>query len=91
MSNFSGFVFAVIAFTATKSFISFILVFGVGQLCLFTLQSPMAALGMWSVPPQLRPLGISLMTVTIHLFGDVPSPPILGLIQTELSKVGSEC
>ncbi len=49
-------------------------------------QAPVAALGMWCVPQALRPLGISMMTITIHLLGDVPSPPLLGLIQTGLSQ-----
>ena len=50
-----------------------------------SLQAPVAALGMWCVPPTLRPLGASLMTVCIHLFGDVPSPPITGAIQSHLA------
>lgn len=41
---------------------------------------------MWCVPPELRPLGVSLMTVSIHLLGDVPSPPLVGLLQTRLSE-----
>lgn len=49
-------------------------------------QAPVAALGMWLVPPLLRPLGISLMTITIHLLGDVPSPPLLGLLQSKLAE-----
>lgn len=44
-------------------------------------QAPVAALGMWTVPPSLRPLGASLMTVAIHALGDVPSPPLLGALQ----------
>ncbi len=51
-------------------------------------QAPVAAIGMWCVPSALRPLGVALMTICIHLFGDVPSPPLLGLLQTSLSKVG---
>ena len=88
-SNVVGFVFVVLAFTVTRSFTAFMCLFALAQLALFTLQSPVAALGMWCVPPGLRPLGISMMTVTIHLLGDVPSPPLVGLLQTDLSRVGS--
>ena len=52
-----------------------------------TPQAPVAAIIMWSVPNALRPLGSSMMTVYIHLLGDVPSPPLLGLLQSYLSKV----
>lgn len=36
---------------------------------------------MWSVPTSLRPMAMSLMTISIHLLGDVPSPPLLGWLQ----------
>ena len=49
-------------------------------------QAPVAALSMWAVPSVLRPLAISLMTVVIHLLGDVPSPPLLGWLQATLSE-----
>lgn len=42
------------------------------------------AISMWSVPSGLRPLAMSLMTIAIHLFGDVPSPPLLGWLQGQL-------
>ena len=86
-SNIAGLFFSLVAFTSTRSFTAFMCVFALAQFSLFLLQAPVAAVGMWSVPTVLRPLGISLMTVSIHLLGDVPSPPLLGLIQTALSEV----
>ncbi len=53
-------------------------------------QAPVVAVQMWSVPQQLRALGASLMTVSIHLLGDVPSPPLLGLLQSKLAEGKSE-
>lgn len=41
---------------------------------------------MWSVPTSLRPLGASLTTLSIHLLGDVPSPPLLGMLQSKLAE-----
>ncbi|KAG1679099.1 hypothetical protein FOA52_000454 [Chlamydomonas sp. UWO 241] len=76
----------ICAFALTQTFVSFLCVFGVGQLCVFVLQAPVAAIGMWCVPSKLRPLGVSLMTMAIHLFGDVPSPPLLGLLQSRLAE-----
>ncbi len=40
-------------------------------------------MGMWCVPPALRPLGISLKTIFIHVLGSVPSQPLLGLLYAE--------
>lgn len=50
------------------------------------MQAPVAAVSMWCVPNALRPLGISLTTMAIHLFGDVPSPPLLGWLQSKLTE-----
>jgi len=44
-------------------------------------QAPANAVVLWSVPPGLRPLAMSLSVVATHLLGDVPSPPLLGLLQ----------
>ena len=41
----------------------------------------MNAVLLWSVPPGVRPLAMSLSVVATHLLGDVPSPPLLGLLQ----------
>lgn len=34
-----------------------------------------------SVSPILRPLAMAFSTVFIHVFGDVPSAPIVGAVQ----------
>jgi hypothetical protein len=49
-------------------------------------QAPVGAIGMWSVPPSLRPLAISICTIIMHLLGDVPSPPLTGYLQTRLEQ-----
>ena len=41
---------------------------------------------MWSVPPGLRPFAMSMSVVTIHILGDVPSPPLLGALQGALGN-----
>ncbi|KXZ51059.1 hypothetical protein GPECTOR_14g45 [Gonium pectorale] len=84
-SNLVGLVLLLIAFNASRSFAAFMGMFAVGQLVIFLLQAPVAAVGMWCVPPELRPLGASLMTVSIHLLGDVPSPPLVGALQSRLA------
>jgi hypothetical protein len=33
------------------------------------------------VKPSLRPLSMAMSTVSIHIFGDVPSSPLVGVLQ----------
>jgi hypothetical protein len=89
VSNIVGLVFALASFLAARSFTAFIILFAFGELALFMMQAPVNAIGMWSVPPALRPLAISMVTVSIHLLGDVPSPPLVGAIQSAL-EAGKE-
>ena len=74
---FVGFVFLELAFRCASfhAFVAFLLF---GQMFAFVLQAPVNAVVLWSVPPRLRPLACSMTTVTIHLLGDVPTPPLFG-------------
>ncbi|XP_071935665.1 probable sphingolipid transporter spinster homolog 2 isoform X2 [Coffea arabica] len=38
------------------------------------------------VHPSLRPLSMAISTVSIHIFGDVPSAPLVGLIQDHVQN-----
>eukprot|EP00879_Flechtneria_rotunda_P017725 GHRR01018581.1.p1 GENE.GHRR01018581.1~~GHRR01018581.1.p1 ORF type:complete len:498 (+),score=156.86 GHRR01018581.1:326-1819(+) len=84
LSNLVGLVFVLLSFLVARSFAVFIALFAIGELALFMMQAPVGAIGMWSVPAALRPLAISMVTVSIHLLGDVPSPPLVGALQTAL-------
>ena len=39
------------------------------------------AVSMWTVPVHLRPAGQAFQVICMHAFGDVPLPPIAGVIQ----------
>lgn len=84
VSNLVGLVLVLLSFLAARSFTVFITLFAAGELALFMMQAPVGAIGMWAVPPALRPLAISMVTVSIHLLGDVPSPPLVGALQSAL-------
>ena len=77
---------AVPTFLATKNFIVFGALLFVVELFLFLPQGPLNALVMWIVPPRLRSLACSLITVTIHLCGDVPGPIVTGLVEDALER-----
>lgn len=36
---------------------------------------------MWTVPVPLRPAGQAFQVICMHMFGDVPLPPVIGVIQ----------
>ncbi|PRW32913.1 putative sphingolipid transporter spinster-like protein 2 [Chlorella sorokiniana] len=77
----AGSCLAVAAFWAAGSFALFSLVFAAAQLAMFASAAPSNAVCMWGVPPALRPFAVSMSVVAIHVFGDVPSPPLLGALQ----------
>ena len=76
----------IVAFLMSPTFGIFCIIFGVGELFLFFTQAPSNALILWSVPAENRPLAISLSVVAMHLLGDVPMPPILGILQTWIQQ-----
>lgn len=45
------------------------------------LQGPVNYICLHCVKPNLRPLSVAISTVSIHIFGDVPSSPLVGLLQ----------
>jgi hypothetical protein len=78
------------AFLGARQFGAFMGLFAAGELALFLLQAPVAAISMWAVPSALRPMAMSLMTLAIHLGGDVPSPPLLGALESALEARAPE-
>ena len=50
-----------------------------------------AAVSMWAVPLAVRPASQAVQVITMHAFGDVPSPPIIGRIQGASSPPSTCC
>jgi len=75
-----AFVLLMIAFQA-RTLGLFIPIFALGELALFSINACVNAAILWSVPLRLRQLAMSSTTIAIHVFGDVPAPPIIGRIQ----------
>jgi hypothetical protein len=65
----------------SRSLAVFIPLFAIGEFFLFATQGPVNFVTLWSVTPVLRPLSMAMSTVLIHIFGDVPSAPIVGAFQ----------
>lgn len=58
----------------------FLVLFTVGQIFAFGVQAPVNAVVLRSVKLHERPLACALVTVFIHLLGDVPTPPLFGVL-----------
>jgi MFS family permease len=67
-----------------KSLYGFIPFFSVGELLVFATQAPVNYVCLHCVKPSLRPLSMAMSTVSIHIFGDVPSSPLVGLLQDKI-------
>ncbi|WOK98884.1 putative sphingolipid transporter [Canna indica] len=79
-ATFLGAIFCFSAF-CFKSLYGFLALFAVGELLIFATQGPVNYICLHCVKPSLRPLSMAMSTVSIHIFGDVPSSPLVGVLQ----------
>ncbi|KAL5988376.1 hypothetical protein ACLOJK_036140 [Asimina triloba] len=79
-ASFLGAAFCFSAF-CNKNLYAFLVLFAVGELMVFATQAPVNYICLHCVKPSLRPLSMAMSTVSIHIFGDVPSSPLVGAIQ----------
>uniref|UniRef100_A0A7C8ZYL8 Major facilitator superfamily (MFS) profile domain-containing protein n=2 Tax=Opuntia streptacantha TaxID=393608 RepID=A0A7C8ZYL8_OPUST len=84
-STFFGAVFCFTAF-CFKTEILFLVFFAIGELLVFATQAPVNFVCLHCVKPSLRPLSMAMSTVAIHVFGDVPSSPLVGVLQDHINN-----
>lgn len=75
-----GAVFCFAAF-CFKSLYAFLAFFAIGELLIFATQGPVNYICLHCVKPSMRPISMAMSTVSIHIFGDVPSSPLVGVLQ----------
>ncbi|KAI4380259.1 hypothetical protein MLD38_006470 [Melastoma candidum] len=80
-----GGVFCFAAF-CMKSLYAFLALFALGELLVFATQAPVNYVCLHCVTPSLRPLSMAISTVAIHIFGDVPSSPLVGFLQDHVNN-----
>ncbi|XP_027774498.1 probable sphingolipid transporter spinster homolog 2 isoform X2 [Solanum pennellii] len=85
VATFLGAIFCFAAF-CFKSLYAFIPLFAIGELLVFATQGPVNYVCLHSVNPGLRPLAMAMSTVSIHIFGDVPSSPLVGVVQDHINN-----
>ncbi|XP_028126698.1 probable sphingolipid transporter spinster homolog 2 [Camellia sinensis] len=74
----AGFCFTAFCF---KNLYAFLALFAIGELLVFATQGPVNYVSLHCVKPSMRPLSMAMSTVSIHIFGDVPSSPLVGVLQ----------
>ncbi|XP_050205354.1 probable sphingolipid transporter spinster homolog 2 [Mercurialis annua] len=84
-ATFLGAIFCFSAF-CLKSLYGFIFLFSVGELLVFATQAPVNYVCLHCVKPGMRPLSMAISTVSIHIFGDVPSSPLVGVLQDHINN-----
>lgn len=84
-ATFLGAIFCFISF-CLKGLYGFIALFSVGELLVFATQAPVNYVCLHCVRPSLRPLSMAMSTVAIHIFGDVPSSPLVGILQDHVNN-----
>ncbi|KAI7739573.1 hypothetical protein M8C21_016150, partial [Ambrosia artemisiifolia] len=84
-ATFFGAVFCFAAF-CFKDMNLFIVFFLIGEILVFATQGPVNFVSIHSVEPTLKPLAMAMSTVCIHVFGDVPSSPLVGVMQDKLKN-----
>ncbi|CAL5026343.1 unnamed protein product [Urochloa decumbens] len=84
-ATFLGAIFCFAAF-CFKSLYGFIIFFSIGEILVFATQAPVNFVCLHSIKPHLRPLSMAVSTVSIHIFGDVPSSPLVGLVQDKINN-----
>ncbi|TKY70004.1 sphingolipid transporter spinster-like 2 [Spatholobus suberectus] len=83
-ATFLGAIFCLLAFLF-RSLSGFIVLFSMGELLIFVTQAPVNYVSLRCVKPSLRPLSMAISTVSIHIFGDVPSSPLVGVLQDHIN------
>ncbi|KAL1802047.1 hypothetical protein ACET3Z_030694 [Daucus carota] len=84
VATFFGAIFCFVAF-CFKSLYGFLAFFAIGELLVFATQGPVNYVCLHTVKPSVRPLAMAMSTVSIHIFGDVPSSPLVGVVQDYLN------
>ncbi|RDX76549.1 putative sphingolipid transporter spinster-like 2, partial [Mucuna pruriens] len=83
VATFIGGAFCFGAFSCRSEY-AFLVLFAVGELFVFATQGPVNFVCLHCVKPSLRPLSMAVSTVAIHIFGDVPSSPLVGVMQDNI-------
>ncbi|KAJ7968356.1 Major facilitator superfamily protein [Quillaja saponaria] len=85
VATFLGAIFCFSAF-CFRSMYAFLALFAIGELLVFATQGPVNFVCLHCVKPSLRPLSMAISTVSIHIFGDVPSSPLVGILQDHVNN-----
>jgi MFS transporter, Spinster family, sphingosine-1-phosphate transporter len=75
-----------ISFAATSKLWTFSPGFLLGETAMFITSAPAIAVMLWTSPANLRPTALALSEILNHVFGDIPLPVLLGVLQEKLDN-----
>nr|XP_043628327.1 probable sphingolipid transporter spinster homolog 2 [Erigeron canadensis] len=84
-TTFFGAIFCFSAFCFSNLYV-YMALFLIGEILVFATQGPVNFVCLHTVKPSLRPLSMAMSTVSIHIFGDVPSSPLVGILQDKVDN-----
>ncbi|XP_047314554.1 probable sphingolipid transporter spinster homolog 2 [Impatiens glandulifera] len=84
-ATFFGAVFCFSAFCFKNMYV-FLVLFSIGEMLVFSIQGPVNYISLHCVKPSMRPIALAMSTVSIHIFGDVPSSPLVGVLQDSINN-----
>ncbi|KAL7586037.1 hypothetical protein Lser_V15G45951 [Lactuca serriola] len=86
--SIAAFLGAILCFSAFcfSSLYIFLVLFLIGVILIFAIQGPVNFVCLHAVKPSLRPLSMAISSVSIRIFGDVPSPPLFGILQDKVDN-----
>ncbi|WCJ32054.1 Major facilitator superfamily protein [Euphorbia peplus] len=84
-ATFLGAIFCFSAFCLSNLY-GFLFLFAVGELFVFATQAPVNYVCLHCVKPGMRPLSMAVSTVSIHILGDVPSSPLVGILEDHINN-----
>ncbi|XP_047310642.1 probable sphingolipid transporter spinster homolog 2 isoform X2 [Impatiens glandulifera] len=77
-ATFLGAIFCFAAF-CSKGVYTFVVLFSIGELFVFSVQGPVNYITLQCVKPSLRPMSMAISTIAINVF--VPWSPLVGILQ----------
>ncbi|XP_076951351.1 putative sphingolipid transporter spinster homolog 2 [Bidens hawaiensis] len=84
-ATYFGAVLCFSAFCFSNVYV-YLVLFLTGEILVFATQGPVNFVSLHAVKPSLRPLAMAIATDSIHVFGDVPSSPLVGLLQDKVNN-----
>nr|XP_043628329.1 probable sphingolipid transporter spinster homolog 2 [Erigeron canadensis] len=84
-TTFFGAIFCTSAFCFSNLYV-FMVLYVIGEIFGLAATVPVNFVNLHTVKPSLRPLAMAMLTVSVRIFGAVPSTPLVGILQDKVDN-----